>query len=178
MAIPRGRHENLKSRLKQADLRIHGSISNRLQDDRDNLDEENAHKDRMDAIGGFRKSEIIPIGKLQRAIDESDTESEPLSESEETASGRALQRHHEMGHSIGVDPEIIRSQQQQEELERSIDWQEEGDVHRQDHDTGLHEEEEDLDADLEDLDGDYSRPITDPDDLSGSVQFDSFGTDQ
>jgi hypothetical protein len=115
----------------------------------------------MDAIAGFRKTEIIPIGKLQRAIDESDTESEPLSESEETASGQqALQT----GGRGGAD-------ELSQQLESSQDWQDHNNTGQDDQHSDGMLPAEDLDADLEDLDNDeldYSRATTDPD-LSGQI---------
>ncbi|OAV98001.1 hypothetical protein PTTG_00206 [Puccinia triticina 1-1 BBBD Race 1] len=165
---PRRRHESLKGRLKEADLRINGSISDRLQLDRDRLlEEENAHKDRMDTIGGFRKTEIIPIGKLQRAIDESDTESEPLSESEDTASAQqALQA---QGAAAGVD-------EASQQYDGSQDWPNNNTSNGQEdqHSDGLMPAE-DLDADLEDLDNDeldYSHATTNPDLSSRLGQLD------
>lgn len=159
---PRGRQNDLRVKLREADLLINGSVSERLQRERERLaEEENAYKERMDAIAGFRKSEIIPIGKLQRAIDESDSESEPLSETEETASANELARHGE----IGPEPQ---------QFDNSPDWNNPPETSQQlDPDPvpvdDLNAEVEDLDADVEDLDvdDDYSQTL-DPGDTSGS----------
>ncbi|PLW28723.1 hypothetical protein PCASD_21537 [Puccinia coronata f. sp. avenae] len=187
---PRGRHATMRTRLYHADLRIHGPVSHRLQEDRERLlEEENAHKEHMEAIANFRKSEIIPTGKLQRAMDESESESEPLSESEDTASGA----HHPHPHHAGDDDE----EEDGEDIDEDDDGEEEAGMmmrvdqtadslpHPTDHPRLMplnhhhHDDDlDDLDAQLEDLDNDLLDHSAQSDQIHPSNQsFPSFQTD-
>ncbi|MBW0548325.1 hypothetical protein O181_088040 [Austropuccinia psidii MF-1] len=154
-----------RAKLKQAEMYIYGTVTDRLQCERDSLfQEENVYKKRMEEIAGFRKTDIIPIGKLQRAIDESDSESEPISESDGTASVTNAPRN-------GLTTEGNPSQ-----LDSSFGWNYSPEASRQE---GL-PPGEDLDADVEDLDLDeegYSGFI-DADDASNNRISDSYQTDE
>lgn len=139
-------------RVQAADHALNGSNSDRIKRERDALLlEETAYKAKLEAVAAFRKAELIPVGKLQRAIDESDSESEPISGSEEgTASGgpRVGIGHIATPSASNFDTSSIR-------LDNSHPIQ-----------PREQNEEEDLDAEIDDLD--------DPGDDSGIMEGDDF----
>lgn len=126
----------------------------------------------MDGVAGFRKGEIIPVGKLQRAMDETDSESEPLSESEaETASAahRVSATHSNQHPATATADNDDGAEDQLHHQPAAILPLEPQDSLLQDH--------HDLDAQLEDLDShldsnDHSALLN-----SDSQSFPSFATE-
>ncbi|EGG11227.1 uncharacterized protein MELLADRAFT_59868 [Melampsora larici-populina 98AG31] len=119
-------------------------MSMRLQRERDSLiEEENAYRRQLENISGFGKNHIIPIGKLQR-LDETDTESEPSSETERTNSpmqiipGLILEEPTTNTTPTTVERPIRFRWNEEESQERMSDSNEMSGI--------------DLDADVEDLD--------------------------
>lgn len=111
----------------------------------------------IDAICGFRKNDIIPIGKLQRSLDESESESEALSETEGTASPEQMSAGPPLAPVTTVDDQI------------RLDWTRNDGQEL----SGVSGEISgvDLDADVEDLDGqvpdeDYSQQMMHDEDVS------------
>ncbi|KAG0147776.1 hypothetical protein CROQUDRAFT_670361 [Cronartium quercuum f. sp. fusiforme G11] len=156
----------LKAQLNQVDQNLNGTISTRLQRERESLnEEENVYRHKLDMISGFRKTDIIPIGKLHRSLDESDSESDPLSETEgtNTTSPRQMMRINQTNHIETRSPTLIPLVNTTTTTTRTtttttdqirINW-ETGD---QTQDLSVTSTEEnlgiDLDAELEDLDHD------------------------
>ncbi|KAI8458147.1 hypothetical protein BY996DRAFT_280937 [Phakopsora pachyrhizi] len=69
----------LRSIRRDLDLNLNGNSSIRLTKERENLlRDENLFKKKLESIANYRRTEFIPIGKLQRALDESDREEEEV----------------------------------------------------------------------------------------------------